>query len=119
MEFISIVPFVFNELISRIDIHLLPFVGVFFILGYWLKKVKLPTWCPKIPLLLFIAGFVTFSVYSAIAEAPESGLDAFGIIAYGLANALFFVSFAVLMYDMKHTHSVAKKAAKAKGGTGK
>ena len=115
MEF-TIIPLIFNELIMRIDVRLLPFVGVFFILGYWLKRMKLPTWCPKVPMLMFIIGFATFAVYAAIVDDPADGLDAFGCIAYGLANAAFFVSVTVLMYDMKHQHSKHKEAKAKEGG---
>lgn len=108
----ELIAFVFNELIGRIDVRLLPFVGAFFILGYWLKRMRLPSWCPKVPMLMFISGFITFAVYSAIIDKPEAWLDAFGIVAYGLANSLFFVGFSVLMYDMKH----ARAKARAKGG---
>ena len=113
MEFITVVPLIFSELIARIDVRLLPFVGVFFILGYWLKRMRLPAWCPKVPMLMFISGFLTFAVFGAVVEKPQAWIAAAGIIAYGLANALFFVSFSVLMYDMKHQHSKAKAA---KGG---
>lgn len=115
MDF-AIVPVVFNELVARIDAKLLPFVGVFFILGYWLKRVKLPNWCPKVPMLLFITGFVVFTVYSAIIHKPQSGLDMIGVIAYGFGNAAFFVSVTVLMYDMKHQHTKMKASRRLKGG---
>lgn len=116
MDFIAFIPLIFNELVQRIDVRLLPFVGIFFILGYWLKRMRLPAWCPKVPMLMFISGFITFAVYSAVIERPEAWIDAVGIVAYGLANSLFFVSIAVWMYDAKHQHSKGK--AERTGGKG-
>ncbi len=115
MDF-AIFPVIFNELVARIDAKLLPFVGVFFILGYWLKRVKLPAWCPKVPMLMFIIGFAVFTVYSVIIDNPENSLDILGAIAYGFGNAAFFVSIAVLMYDMKHQHTKMKASRRLKGG---
>ena len=116
---LSVIAFVFNELITRIDVRLLPFVGVFFILGYWLKRMKLPTWCPKVPMLMFIIGFAVFTVYSVIIDNPENSLDILGAIAYGFGNSAFFVAITVLMYDMKHQHTKSKKErVKIGGGNG-
>ena len=108
MDF-SIVPFVFEEIVGQLDVKLLPFVGVFFTLGYWLKRINLPIWCPKIPTLLFLAGFLCFSIVSAIIEQPETGMDALAIVLYGFANAAFFVSLSVFTYDIKHMRTKAKK----------
>ena len=112
MDLITMILFILKELLERIDVRLLPFVGVFFTLGYWLKRVRLPKWCPRIPMLLFISGFLIFTIYAAIIDKPGTALDALGTVAYGLANAAFFVSVSALVYDMKHQH--AKK--KAEGG---
>ena len=112
MDLMMLIPFILRELLERIDVRLLPFVGVFLTLGYWLKRVRLPSWCPRIPMLLFISGFVMFTVYAAILDGPTTGLEALETVAYGTANAAFFVSIATFAYDAKHEHM--KK--KAEGG---
>ena len=117
MDFFTVLSFVFDGLISRIYIRLLTFVVVFFILGYWLKRMKLPKWCPKVPMLMFIMGFLVFGVYAAIIDCPATWLDALGTIAYAFGNTAFFVSVSVLMYDMKHCHTKAKRALPEGGKT--
>ena len=109
MDVFLVIQFIFGELVGRIDAKLLPFVGMFFVLGYWLKRTRLPAWCPKIPTLLFIAGFAVFTVLSALMEQPDSALDAISILLYGLGNACFFVSVSVLAYDIKHARTKAKE----------
>ena len=118
MDVFMLVQFIFGELIGRIDVKLLPFVGMFFVLGYWLKRTRLPAWCPKIPTLLFIAGFATFTILSAVMEQPQNAMDAVSVLLYGLANACFFVSVSVWAYDAKHERTKAKKKQKetAAGG---
>lgn len=117
MDVFMLVQFIFGELIGRIDAKLLPFVGMFFVLGYWLKRTKLPKWCPKIPTLLFIAGFAAFTILSAVMEQPQNAMDAISVILYGLANACFFVSVSVWAYDIKHARTKAKaKQQEAAGG---
>lgn len=116
MDVFMIVQFIFGELIGRIDVKLLPFVGMFFVLGYWLKRTKLPKWCPKIPTLLFLAGFAAFTILSALMEKPQTAVDAISVILYGLSNACFFVSFSVWTYDIKHSRTKARERQKETAG---
>ena len=109
--------FLFSCFIQRIDPVLISWIGVVFVYGYWIKKLDLPAWVPKIPTQIIILLFVAFSVFGYMTYRPDSIAEVMlNVVGYGAINAFWVAGMAIMMYDIRHQRKKAKAAAKAEGG---
>ena len=94
------------EILSIIfDTDLLPWVFVLNIAGLWLKRAKLPSWLPPLPILLFALSFIICCVFGWIHTEGE-GVKAVAqvVLEYGLGNGLLMTLVATWGYDIVHAY---------------
>lgn len=88
-------------LANLMDPKLIPWVLVLNILGYWLKKLRLPKFLPPLPVLLFAASFVVCCLFGwAHTEATGAKAMIITIMDYGIVNGLLVAFFAISGYDI-------------------
>lgn len=98
---------------SFFDPRLVPFIFVLNIIGYWLKKVGLPKWCPPLPLLLFLFSFVLSAVFGwIVTDETEGKAIIMSIVYYGLGNGLLLGFLSTSGYDI--VHAFIKRAKEKK-----
>ena len=96
------------NVLSFIDPCLLPWVAVTNVMGYWLKKEKLPGWIPPVPLLLFLANFLICSLIGwALTDAEGWKAIVIALLEYGIGNGLVITLVSTWGYDV--VHAFAKK----------
>lgn len=89
-----------------IDPKLLPWVLFLNVAGIWLKRGKLPSWMPPIPILLFLISFIICCVFGWIhTEATGAKAMLQIILEYGLANGLVMTLIATWGYDIVHAYT--------------
>ena len=91
-----------NMLFELLDPALLFWALVLNVLGYHLKKVGLPKYCPPIPLLLYLVALVPCLALGWATVNAEGGKAAYLAIFYGLSNAGLITLPAIFGYDVVH-----------------
>lgn len=94
-----------NLLSIVIDPALLPWVLVLNVAGVWMKRAKLPSWMPAIPILLFALSFVICCIFGFIhMEATSAKTAAQLVLEYGLRNGICMTLIATWGYDIVHSY---------------
>lgn len=101
-------------LASVIDPTMAIWVVVIMVAGYWLKRSRLPSWAPPLPVLL-LALFLSIGFAFGWMQYGVSGWgDLIRVLLYGAGNAIFFTGISFIVYDI--AHATLKKARAKKEG---
>lgn len=107
------------DILSLLDVDLLPWILVLNVAGYWLKQLRLPKWFPPIPLVLFALSFCLCSLFgwaNTVADGAKGFVVA--VLEYGLGNSFVMTFAATYAYDVTHGLSKMWKSRKVIDGEG-
>lgn len=103
----------FRLLLQLVDPIMAVWMVAIWILGYWLKKLKLPRWCPPLPILLLLAYLVLGFIFGAIQSELVGWRGVAYVLLYGTGNGLLFTGLSFIVYDIVHGGLKKRKARKA------
>lgn len=98
--------------LSAFDLTMLPWTVFIVILGRQLKKVKIPTWAPPLPVILLLVSFIVcalFGWFHSSVDGAERMIRT--VLVYGVGNGCLVGLLAMGGYDIVHAFIKTKWAS--------
>lgn len=89
--------------LNAFDLDLIPWIIFINVLGKQLKKIKMPSWLPPIPVLLLMASIAVCALFGWSHTTATGAKSVIIVLEYGIGNGLLVGLTALGGYDIVHT----------------
>lgn len=101
-------------LASTIDPMMAIWIVVVMVAGYWLKRSRLPSWAPPLPVILLALFLAIGFAFGWMMYGATGWGGVLKVIAYGAGNGIFYTGISFIVYDIAHNSLKQRRAKKGK-----
>lgn len=101
---------------SLLDPAMTVWIAVIMTAGYWLKRSKLPSWAPPLPVILLLMYVAISCLFGWLQYEVESWKGVVKVLLYGIGNGVVFTGISFIIYDIGHGAIKKAKAKKEQSG---
>lgn len=100
--------------VGYLDPAMAIWIVVVMIAGFWLKRSKLPSWMPPLPVILLFCYLVISTFFGYMQYEVSSWMGVARVLLYGIGNGVVFTGVSFIFYDIAHSAIKRAKAKKAR-----